>query len=244
MSEETSPYQAPESDVIQPNVSSGEWGSVEKALAGESELEFGQAFSDAWALTKGAKTKLLIAILVYILVLIPVSIASGFVAGMLGALIGAAVSQLIVTAVSTPMYGGLFLMSLRRACGREFDIPLLFSCFGKILPLLILYIVMITLVLIGVALLIIPGIYLFFAYIFAIPLMIDKDMGIWEALETSRKGVTKKWFTVFGLFFCMGLLMMVSAIPLMIGLIWTVPMNLILYAVMYRNLFGPSPENG
>jgi hypothetical protein len=48
--------------------------------------------------------------------------------------------------------------------------------------------------------LILPGIYLFVAWLFAIPLVADKRFEFWTAMELSRKVVTKVWFEIFGLF--------------------------------------------
>lgn len=48
--------------------------------------------------------------------------------------------------------------------------------------------------------LILPGLYFFVAWIFSIPLVADKRLEFWTAMELSRKVVTKVWFEIFGLF--------------------------------------------
>lgn len=101
-----------------------------------------------------------------------------------------------------------------------------------------LYIVMTILILIGFVLLIVPGIYLSIAYAMALPLMAEKEMGIWESLETSRKAITKKWFPFFGFFIVMMLIMLAGALALGIGLIWAMPLTVIAYGIVYRNMFG------
>ena len=53
-------------------------------------------------------------------------------------------------------------------------------------------------IIIGFILLVIPGIYLSFAYMFSLPLMIEKDLTAWQALEVSRKAVTRIWFRATG----------------------------------------------
>ena len=72
----------------------------------------------------------------------------------------------------------------------------------------------------------------------AIALMVDKDMGVWEAMEASRKAVTKHWFKIFFLYFLLGLLLMVATIPFLIGLIWVLPLAAILHGVLYKYMFG------
>jgi uncharacterized membrane protein len=93
-------------------------------------------------------------------------------------------------------------------------------------------------VLIGFVLLIIPGIYLAIAYYMAMPLVVEKGLSPWAAMEISRKTVSKRWFTMFFFGIVMMLILIVSAIPLGIGLIWTLPMAMIAYGVIYRNMFG------
>ena len=44
---------------------------------------------------------------------------------------------------------------------------------------------------------IIPGIYLAVAWMFTLPLIVDKKLDFWSAMELSRKVVTKHWFHFF-----------------------------------------------
>ena len=72
-----------------------------------------------------------------------------------------------------------------------------FKGFNRALPILLLAIV--SGLLIGIATLcfILPGIYLAIAYMFALPLLLDKNLDFWPAMETSRKLVTKKMVCLF-----------------------------------------------
>ena len=70
------------------------------------------------------------------------------------------------------------------------------------------------------------------------PLIIEKDLSPWEAMEASRKAIHHHWFQVFGLFFVMGLIFMISALPLGIGTFWTMPMGVIMFGIVYRTIFG------
>jgi hypothetical protein len=48
--------------------------------------------------------------------------------------------------------------------------------------------------------LIVPGIYLFVAWLFSVPLVADKRLEFWSAMELSRRVVTRVWFEIFALF--------------------------------------------
>lgn len=94
--------------------------------------------------------------------------------------------------------GGLYLACLRRMRGEAVTSGTIFDgfklCFvqlmlaGAITKLLAQF---------GLLLCVLPGIYLFVAWIFALPLVADKQLEFWSAMELSRKVVTRTWFRVF-----------------------------------------------
>ncbi|MEZ4291022.1 MAG: hypothetical protein R3E53_11035 [Myxococcota bacterium] len=74
-------------------------------------------------------------------------------------------------------------------------------------------------------LLIVPGVYLAIAYQMAMPLVIERGLGLWDALETSRKAITHCWFR-----YLLVLLVAVAGLgaelldrPFGIGAIWALP---------------------
>jgi uncharacterized membrane protein len=86
--------------------------------------------------------------------------------------------------------------------------------------------------------LILPGIYLTVGYAMTVPLIVDRKMSPWQAMEASRKAIHGEWWKIFGLFLVVGLIFMVSALPLGLGFIWTWPMFVVLGGLVYRALFG------
>ena len=136
---------------------------------------------------------------------------------------------------------GLNMVGIRRAADQPVSFNEIFSHFGRTLPLLITAVVMMALVYLGMILLLIPGIYLSIAYILAIPLVVERGLSPWQALEASRKAISQHWFKVFGLFLLLGIITMLSAIPLGIGLIWTIPLMVVAMGVLYRTIFGVLP---
>jgi hypothetical protein len=57
-------------------------------------------------------------------------------------------------------------------------------------------------------------------------------------MESSRKAVTRKWFRIAGLYLVVAILVMLSALPLAIPLIWTVPWSMLTLGVAYQRIFG------
>jgi uncharacterized membrane protein len=77
-----------------------------------------------------------------------------------------------------------------------------------------------------------------------IPLIVDRGLSPWQAMEMSRKAVHKIWWKVMGIFCLMLLIFMISFIPVGIGLIWTWPMSIMVAGVMYKHLFGDKNKIG
>ncbi|MBU1420800.1 MAG: zinc-ribbon domain-containing protein [Proteobacteria bacterium] len=209
------------------------------------DFTIGDVLKEAWQKTKGAKGATWAGMAVMYFVLF------GLVFGAPFALQGLVVDsdptvaiginaglQLVTTCLSVIFTAGIMLIGVRRAAEQRVSWKMVFAGFSKALSITMALILQSLLVLIGFCLLILPGIYLSVGYALTLPLILEKGLGPWQALEASRKAIHKKWWTVFGLYLVMGLIYLVSAIPLGLGLIWTVPMFFVGLGVLYRLFFG------
>lgn len=91
-------------------------------------------------------------------------------------------------------------------------------------------------VLIGLILLIVPGIYIALTYQFFSYLIVDKELGALEALKRSgeiTKGV--KW-QLLGFSLALLALNLVGALLLLVGLLVTIPVSALAYVIVYRAL--------
>jgi len=150
---------------------------------------------------------------------------------------------LLVIVISGPIYtiflAGLFKYYLKLIRGEGAGIGDAFSGFGpSIGQLILLNLVMNILTLIGYALCLVPGIYLAVAWFFSIPLVIDRRMNFWEALELSRKRVTKHWFLVFAFLLIYGLLSVSGLVACCIGIFVTMPIGLGALMYAYETIFS------
>jgi hypothetical protein len=84
------------------------------------------------------------------------------------------------------------------------------------------------------------ALYLF--WVFAFPLIVDKRMQFWEALETSRKAVMSNFASVFGLFLVGTLLTVAGILACCIGVFFTLPVFFGAIAYAYEDLFGATPK--
>ena len=84
-----------------------------------------------------------------------------------------------------------------------------------------------------------PGIYLAVSWIFALPLVIDKGMDFWDAMELSRRVVTRHWWRMLGFLIVLGLVAVVGVLACVIGLFVTVTLAQIALMCAYEEIFNP-----
>lgn len=156
----------------------------------------------------------------------------------------AVVAEAVIALLMMPLGVGLGLLGIRRASGRDTPVSTLWEPYTMAVPLLIMFILMGVLIVGGLLLLILPGIYLAIAYSFAPYLIIEKGLGVWESLETSRKAITQYWWRYFGLMIVSGLLVIAGIIPLFIGLIWVLPLITIAAGEVFVETFNDSTTQG
>jgi uncharacterized membrane protein len=136
--------------------------------------------------------------------------------------------------------GGFYYYFLLKARGLPAKIGDLFSGFTRaFVPLLLIGIIMPVFVAVAFLCLILPGIYLLVAYSFAYLAATDKQVGFWEAMELSRKTVTRHWWSVLGLLLLGIPFMILGAVALGVGLLVAMPLVMGAIAFAYEDLFNP-----
>lgn len=222
--------------------------SVEKADSGDYTFSIRATLSEAWDKTSGAKWPIHLAFLYYFLVMLAIVIVGVIATAALttvpvmgdpsGSMAMQFLLQIGVNLIALPMMLGIIMMGIQRSVNAPINANSVFMYFPKMFNLFLTLLIMYIMVTIGFILLILPGIYLSVAYYMALPLVVEKGMGPWQALETSRKAISRHWFRMFGFFIVASIILAISIIPFGIGLIWTLPMFIIAYGIIYRNMFG------
>jgi uncharacterized membrane protein len=141
-------------------------------------------------------------------------------------------------AVTSPLFMGNFIVSSKLLQGQTPDFRDFFSGFQFFLPLLFLSLVAGIFIGIGTILLIIPGVYLAVAYLFASYLVVDRRMDFWPAMELSRRTVTPRWFGYLAFMLLMVCLNLAGASLLGLGLLVTIPLSFCTVTAAYADLFG------
>jgi hypothetical protein len=80
--------------------------------------------------------------------------------------------------------------------------------------------------------------YFAVSFAFALALSADLELGPWDSMRVSRRVVSKRWFSLFGLILVAGLLSMLGAIACIIGVIFTMPILYVVTLQAYEDIFG------
>lgn len=222
--------------------------SIESAIAGEYNFSVGEVITESWQKTKGLKGPFWAAAGIVFLIILVAGFALSAIFGLLGlsnvGQIGGVgtftqvLFQLTIMALIYPFMAGIVMLGVRRSVDLPISWQEVFAYFSYALPLVGAAILMSLFIALGFALVVIPGIYLSIAYMMTVPLIVEKNLGVWEAMETSRKAVTRHWFKLFFVLLLMGVIVMLSIIPFGLGLIWTYPMLIAVLGILYREIFG------
>jgi len=157
----------------------------------------------------------------------------------LGPILLVAGVSILTTPIYTILIAGLFKYYLKLIRGESAGIGDAFSGFGPVIgKLALLGLVSGVLSTLGYCLCILPGIYLNVAWTFGIPLVIDRGMGFWEAMEFSRRVVAKHWFLMFALQLVCGLLAACGVIACCIGILVSVPFGTATLMYAYEDIYG------
>jgi hypothetical protein len=154
--------------------------------------------------------------------------------------IGLAFVPVVGWVVGFVLLGGLDYMFIRRIRGEAVQIGDVFAGFNlAFLHLALAGLVKWLLTSLGFMLCILPGIYLAVAYVFALPLVIDKKMEFWPAMEVSRQVVHRHWWSIFALVIVLWIIACVGFLACFVGALVTIPVAAAALMYVYEDLFGP-----
>jgi hypothetical protein len=157
--------------------------------------------------------------------------------------IGLAFVPVVGWVVGIVLLGGLDYLFIRRIRGETVQVGDVFAGFNlAFLHLTMAGLVKWLLTSLGFVLCVLPGIYLGVGYVFALPLVIDKKMEFWPAMEVSRRVVHRHWWSTFGLVIVLALVALAGFLACIVGALVTVPLASASLMYVYEDLFGPEAQ--
>ena len=142
-----------------------------------------------------------------------------------------------------PLLGGLFHYYLKLIRGEKAELADAFVGFNVAFgALLLVSLVSLLLAGVGFLLCLLPGIYLSVAWILAVPLAMEKRLAFWDAMEVSRKVVSRHWWQFFGLLLVSALLNLLGALVCFVGVFITSPLTGLALMYAYEDIFRERPQ--
>lgn len=145
-----------------------------------------------------------------------------------------------------PLTAGFFYIIFQRMRGKPINIGDLAKGFNFFIAAMMADILITVFVSVGFFFLIIPGIVISAFYLFAFPLIIEKNMDFWQAMETSRKLVTKNIFEFSAFTLLLYIFLFSGVLLLVVGFFVALPIVFAAIAFAYKEMIGleePATEN-
>jgi hypothetical protein len=236
----------------------GTQSNLENAIAGRYDFNIKGIFSEAWKKTDGFKVTFWKALICMLIITFITSFAAFAIDGVIEGITSAETAasprpliQLIEMLFSifliTPLFAGLIMLSIKRCVGVDLPFSSIFNYFKYWKQLWIYPVAMTVIALIKdlfldydsmQLLMFLVLAFITVTYLMFIPLVVEKNMAMWPALEASRKTVFHRWFKVLAFLFVIVLITIASALTLGIAFIWTAPWIYNAIAILYRDIFG------
>lgn len=155
--------------------------------------------------------------------------------------IASALSGLYNAFVFPPLAAGYYIMANKISKNESYAFNDFFKGLNYYVPLLLTGLVGGILTVLGFIALVIPGIYLAVAFSFAVLFVLFGGYGFWDALQASRKVVSKNFFSVFGFLIVILLINFAGLLVLCVGWLVTMPASYCMIYAAYEDIMGTDP---
>ena len=185
----------------------------------------GEAIKFGWDTTTGNLGLFIVALVIVVAIGLMPMVASG-------SLVVAVVAAVLNLVVGI----GVMRMALRFVDGEKGELVDLFSKIPLIVTYLIASFVVGIVVTVGFCLLILPGIY-WAVRLYMFPwVIVDKEVGPFEAIRQSWSMTEGSFWNLFLLGFLLCLINILGTMALLIGLLVTIPLSVVAVGYVYRHL--------
>ncbi len=231
-------------------------GALEEIVPGSEPIIPTACVKRAWDLTVKHIGPLLAVVVVYIAITFAVSFVVGFIGGVMGMhspaagssaspygaspemsggqIVFSIVSNVISNLVSVFLGLGMVRIGLNIVSGKPFSIGMLFGQGDKLFRAFFGGILFGMMVVIGLVLLVVPGIYLALRFGQYMNAIVDKDMGIMDSFAYSSRITENNRMNIFVIFLFAILISVAGCLAFIVGLLFAYPMTIVMWLVAYR----------
>jgi len=125
--------------------------------------------------------------------------------------------------IAPVLYAGMSIVALQIVRRRRVYFGDFFSGFYQYLPVLLVTQIVNFLVIFGLSFLLIPGLIFGVLYQLSLPLVLDRGLNFWQAMETSRKIIMRNFSDFLVLYLVTAFLNLMGLLVLGMGLLITIP---------------------
>lgn len=140
--------------------------------------------------------------------------------------------------LTAPMIIGFYMVAGDISRGLPFNAGRLFAGFRHFVPAVLASLVISVFTMLGLVLLIIPGLVVYSWYMFTYLFILDRGMGFWEAMEASRKLASGDMTGFFLFYLALIAINVAGFLCLLVGLFVSLPVSFLAIFAAYRKLAG------
>lgn len=233
-------------------------GNLASALKGEYKLNVQAILTEAWGLAKQHRTTLNISMLIVFFIGVSVTLLVASFLGGTDVILqnpqANLILQIIITVVISPLLASMDMMGVFHSVGLKTQPKLLSTFWYKASAIILCAFITAVVTNVGLALFILPGVYLIVALNTTMPLILEKELSPLKAILVSIQATRFQWIKLFVLYAVLTLALLLSAIPMallmqtpigFLGLIffifalsYLVPLFYHVKGIIYREIFG------
>ncbi len=147
------------------------------------------------------------------------------------------IGPIIAMIINSVFLAGYYIVALQLLKNEPTKFGDFFKGFNYFMPLFLYGLVGGIFIVLGF-IIVLPGIYLLVGYLFTILFIVDKKLDFWQAMEASRKRITKNWFSMFGFWILFMIMLFLGLIPFGFGLLVVTPLMACSITIAYDDMVG------
>jgi len=233
-------------------------GSIEQSLQGQYSIDVPSVLKEAWQLTLRSRISINLGLLFTLVLGIVVSFMVSNTMGGIEEVIkdpqATTLLNIVVTMVIYPFLVGVEMMGIFHAVGIKTKSNLIFSFLRRGSWVAICALLTSILVMLGMQLFLLPGIYMAVALSLALPLVVEKRLSPIKAIIISVQATRFQWFKLFTIYTLLIVALFLSIIPMVIlaesslsivgvmffifALTFIAPLFYNAKGILYREIFG------
>ena len=203
----------------------GQKSKIEYITENGYQFRFDQYLSQGWETFRKSPLQFVL----YTLILVGISVVLSQIPK---------VGEVVSLFISPVLAAGFFVGIRKLDQTGKLEVEDFFKAFDNWLQLFLFSLVSNLLISLGFILLVIPGVWFAIGISFGYPLVLFAKLEFWDAIKSSVKLITKKWFSFFGLIILLLLINAAGAFFFGLGLLITIPFTSATIYAAYKDIVG------